>query len=55
MDPNETLDRLRELTDFGDTHEDVERTLDEVSDLFTAMDDWLSRGGFLPDDWRKNR
>lgn len=47
MDPNATLTRIRKLTTEG--HFDC----DEYRELFGDLDDWLSRGGFLPDAWRK--
>ena len=24
-----------------------------VRELFDALDDWIGRGGFLPDDWKR--
>ena len=44
MDPNVTLAQLREYfaRDARDT---------AASELFTALDGWLSRGGFPPDAW----
>lgn len=52
MDPNETLHRLREeIARYNETHDayDEQRTL---VDAITDLDEWLSKGGFLPDDWR---
>lgn len=46
MDPNATLNALRELLAGDDG---------EVAETFAALDEWLSNGGFLPDDWRKDR
>ena len=53
MDPQASLDRLRELLVVGQDlrEEDVE----EVAELFEALDDWLKRGGFLPREWSKSR
>lgn len=42
MDPNVTLSRLRELADNNDV---------EWANLFESLDDWLSKGGFLPEAW----
>lgn len=42
MDPNVTLNRLRELADDNDV---------EWANLFESLDDWLSKGGFLPSEW----
>lgn len=47
MDPNETLRRLRQL--IGGTENVVPWA--EAVDLFTDLDEWLSKGGFLPQDW----
>lgn len=50
MDPDETLRQLRDL--FGE--HDKDPTLSELRDamdLFESLDDWLSRGGFLPSAW----
>lgn len=45
MDPNSTLALLRSLRAS-------ESTADEVIAAFDELDEWLSNGGFLPDDWR---
>jgi hypothetical protein len=29
--------------------------LDRLADLAEALDEWLSRGGFLPEAWSKHR
>lgn len=54
MDPNETLRKLREIVD--DTLTSVARgkrfsKIDEMADLFHALDEWLAKGGFPPDAW----
>jgi hypothetical protein len=46
MDPNATLERMRSIADNSRGHD-----LDEMIELFQALDDWLSRGGFLPREW----
>lgn len=50
MDPNQTLHELRTLAiaiaDEGD--DDRQRTF---ATLFQALDEWLSTGGFAPEDW----
>ena len=49
MDPDETLRQLRALVRAEDWDAaDGER----VRELVAALDEWLSRGGFLPDAWR---
>lgn len=56
MDPNETLRMLRltikqlrvdEDTDVWEAH------ANEICEYFEALDDWLSRGGFPPEEWRE--
>lgn len=49
MDPNETLKRIRRLTASADLSDDE---LEELVTLVKALDDWISKGGFLPDAWR---
>ncbi|AMO44040.1 HNH endonuclease [Mycobacterium phage Bactobuster] len=44
MDPDVLLDKIRALIEKGEWM--------EATDLFEDLDDWLSRGGFLPADWR---
>lgn len=51
MDPDEALKRLREMAsmaEFGDMLFPAE----EFARQFTALDDWLSKGGFPPEDWK---
>jgi hypothetical protein len=43
MDPNEALRQIRELFEEGNS--------DEAGFIFIGLDEWLSSGGFLPDDW----
>ncbi len=52
MDPNATLDRLRELVMEYRDHGAIE-TAEELADDFDSLDQWLSRGGFLPRDWEE--
>ena len=60
MDPNATLREIRKLVE-----EIQRRTLDEeecnVSDDFVrlaeltqALDEWICKGGFLPNEWRSS-
>lgn len=49
MDPNETLAALRRWKDHLFVGEHSE---DHAKELFEALDEWLSKGGFLPRDWR---
>jgi hypothetical protein len=52
MDPNATLQEIRELVS-GILHDDEptdERT-DRLAELVQALDEWLSKRGFLPVQW----
>jgi hypothetical protein len=68
MDPNENLGAIRKLVrevvggidDLGDEVEELPphlfNLLDAADDLamyVNALDEWLSRGGFLPEPWEK--
>lgn len=53
MDPNATLETLRQLCadwENGITR-DSEQLAGEFFDAVTALDEWLTRGGFLPRAW----
>jgi hypothetical protein len=59
VDPNELLRRLREacqqtMTDLDDpvTAEDVPANEAGMATLFLQLDDWVARGGFLPQAWQ---
>lgn len=59
MDPNAALAEIRELLaqdrrqlDAGGLHRDDAATLME---RLEALDEWLSKGGFLPADWGQHR
>lgn len=55
MDPEETLSLLRaRVADVFQPDVDYPgdaAVLSEVVELFDALDDWLSKGGFPPRDW----
>ena len=55
MDPNDALAGMRAVfarwEEWGSLEVDAEAALDELVDLFFALDSWLSVGGFRPDDW----
>lgn len=56
MDPNETLQRLREAVEKYQESTEVEDALSilaELVDEFEALDGWLSKGGFLPEAWAR--
>lgn len=51
MDPNATLDELRELVRVqlygGQTDPD------RMAELFEALDNWITSDGFLPNSWER--
>ncbi len=61
MDPNAALVEIRALSallegiagaspaEIADRADDVER----LCELQRGLDGWLSRGGFLPDSWKR--
>lgn len=57
MDPNEALRMLRDAysrwedTLGGHTGEHIDAGSD-LRDAAVALDEYLSKGGFLPEDWR---
>jgi len=63
MDPNVALERLRRLAaqvlkDIDhESHSHIRTTRDttgdELAQLFDVLDKWITGGGFLPRDWRK--
>lgn len=55
MDPNAALAQLRQAySDYEDTRgEDGDPAADAMRDAAVALDEWLSKGGFLPNAWRR--
>ena len=59
MDPNATIERIRSIVVENDTRDenadvlDTLAMLDEVTDAFQSLDDWISHGGFLPAAWQQ--
>lgn len=58
MDPNETLEKLREHVQAWESDKYTEWTRDqlidqyaELADHFNALDKWLSSGKDLPNAW----
>jgi hypothetical protein len=57
MDPNATLEKLRAALavlahDDGTTDADL-KAVREAAEAAEALDEWLSRGGFLPSAWER--
>lgn len=58
MDPNETLDEIRDLVarmNGGLYAPAMLAASAEVAEKFAALDEWMSNGGFLPRDWQDRR
>lgn len=51
MDPNTTLAAIRELIREIDDADDPRAHLDALASNVEALDEWLTKGGFLPDAW----
>lgn len=61
MDPNKTLIQLRNLSDqinkmdFDSVNSStVDSIASEMSELFQELDSWITKGGFLPTDWKNS-
>lgn len=57
MDVNETLARLDAwaAAKLDSNIIDADSTTDdEAAELFAALNEWLSKGGFLPEPWRQH-
>lgn len=56
MDPNATLEELRNLASLAaDQHggdPDADYLAARMAELFQALDEWLSKGGFAPAAWK---
>lgn len=53
MDPNENLRLQRDIVADLLAGKGIDQNLAvDLAELTRAMDEWLSKGGFLPDDWR---
>lgn len=54
MDPTTALDRIRGLFALLQARGMLtEDELDELSQTFDGLDEWLSKGGFLPRPWQR--
>jgi hypothetical protein len=53
-DPNEALARIRALLALRETpgwEADTMAILDGLADTVQALDEWMTKGGFLPKEW----
>ena len=60
MDPNATLAELRRLIREYQYRSDMLLRIDDehadpIIERIGALDEWLTKGGFLPDAWKTNR
>jgi hypothetical protein len=61
VDPNETLKQTIRLADRvllnetpeGEPIEDYEEIAYELAEKIEALDEWLTKGGFLPRRWKR--
>jgi DNA-binding HxlR family transcriptional regulator len=54
MDVNETLARIRKIcADMNVARYEYESAAlgEDLRQAFADLDEWLSKGGFLPEDW----
>lgn len=51
MDPNATLDMLRQAIRDYEGGESPESVAGDLAEAAAALDTWITRGGFLPADW----
>jgi len=52
MDPDKVLEEIRSLCQEAyETSENSESTACMLAAAFTALDEWLVQGGFLPKGW----
>ena len=49
MDPNATLELIRDAVQRVQADDGGEL---ELADLVKNLDEWITRGGVLPDDWQ---
>ena len=56
MDPNEALARIRAFIAEYMNHDSVAdmdwQDIDDAVANMQALDDWIAKGGFLPDAWK---
>lgn len=56
MDPNEALKNAREALIAFHAEEDstlIEEAAGRLADAFEALDEWLMKGGFMPEAWER--
>ena len=54
MDPDAALKEMRALVEEVLNDDDPsEDSAERMSELFDGLDGWISKGGFLPQDWQR--
>jgi hypothetical protein len=53
MDPNEALDRIRNLIRMDDVMPLDRDDVGTFIELVQSLDEWITKGGFLPSDWQE--
>ncbi len=58
MDPNATLEHIREIVDTINSgeldHVEMSEAATDLASMFEDLDTWLSDGGFKPAEWSGN-
>ncbi len=55
MDPDEALRRIREIVKRVNENDNFESDVPELGNLVQALDEWLTKGGFLPALWHRKK
>jgi len=57
VDPDAALANMRELVEqvHNDGWVDPGSIEEQMAEQFQALDDWLSKSGFLPAEWQRHR
>jgi hypothetical protein len=57
MDPNIVLENIRSLVARiqDDPCSSIQDDADSLASLIQSLDEWLMKGGFLPNEWAKNQ
>ena len=56
MDPSETLTKIRSALDAMEyaTGDRWEMAAEDLANGVAALDEWISKGGFLPTQWARS-
>jgi hypothetical protein len=58
MDPTATLIAIRAIVRTMETTKSSQHLIElgvDLSELVTALDEWMTKGGFLPFQWKPRR